>query len=338
MPFEGLEVEDLSASWGDVPVLDRISFSIPRGKTAVLLGPNGAGKSTLLRCLVGLQPTTGGQVRLDGRDLREVPAHRREIGLVPQEASLFSHRTVAENIAFGPALRKAPPDAVDQEVRRLAARLGVADLLARFPSQLSGGEAQRVALARALAATPRALLLDEPFANLDPEFRMELRAEFRSVFQSLEVPVLHVTHDRDEGLFLADRVLLLFDGTVHQQGSPAEILSHPLTARIARFLGYNVLPTNDGEVAVRPEEVAVEEAGDGFRATVLAAGTVGRGQSIHLRLEDGTRVEALLPPTSGPLAPGREVRVQWRSSIPIGRPHPGRPPHPEEDALGARVK
>jgi thiamine transport system ATP-binding protein len=338
LPSEGLRVEALSAARGGARILDGVSLAIDGGATLALLGPNGAGKSTLLRCVAGLEPTSSGTVELAGRDVSRVPAHLREIGFVPQEPSLFPHRTVAENIAFGPAIRRFPRSRVDAEIRAQADRLGVAGLLQRYPSQLSGGEMQRVALARALAARPRALLLDEPFANLDPEFRTELRAEFRSIFQGMEIPILHVTHDREEALFLADHLVLLFSGRVRQSGSPSDIVERPQDAQVARFLGFNVLRTDAGELAVRPDDLLLSGPEDGIRATVVSSGFVGRAESVHLTLADGSRAEVRRGLHGTPVRPGQKVGLRWANAVRIESAVEGGLPPETLSPGGGRVK
>ena len=219
----GLEVRGLSAAWGGVPVLRSISLDVAAGEYFVLLGPNGSGKTTLLRCLVGLERPTSGTVRLGGTDLTERPPHRRGIGLMFQDPSLFAHRTVYENIAYAPLLQRRARPEIDEEVGRLVALLRLDGFEDRDPATLSGGERQRVALARTLAARPRLVLLDEPFASIDPELKAELRGEFRRVLGALGTAAIHVTHDREEGLFLGDRVGLLFSGALESVGPPTEV-------------------------------------------------------------------------------------------------------------------
>ncbi|HEV2449074.1 MAG TPA: ATP-binding cassette domain-containing protein [Thermoplasmata archaeon] len=318
MSGEGLSVRGLSVRLGDAPVLESVDLDVPPGQTLVVLGPNGSGKTTLLRSIAGLQRPDSGRVRLAGRSLDSVPPHRRRVGLVSQEPSLFAHRTVAENIAYGPELQRRPAAEVDPTIRRLAGRLGLIPLLDRRPPTLSGGEQQRTALARALAAEPEALLLDEPFANIDPEFRSALRAEFRSTLLDEGVPVLHVTHDRDEGLFLADRLLLLLDGRVAAVGLPKEVLEHPTSGRAAAFLGYNLLPTDHGTVAVLPRNLRLAPPGAGtVSAVVRAVGAVEGGWELHGALDGGRPVQLRTGPELTPPARGSTVALAWDVEVPI---------------------
>ncbi|MCI4361494.1 MAG: ABC transporter ATP-binding protein, partial [Thermoplasmata archaeon] len=288
---EGLRVTGLSASWERRPVLRDLTFEVADGEFVTLMGPNGSGKTTLLRTLVGLEPLDAGEIRLGGRRVNDVPTHRRGIGLLFQEPTLLPRRTVRENVAFGPEIQGVPPVEVDARVEEMLALLHLTPLADRPSHALSGGERQRVALARTLAARPSLVLLDEPFASVDPEIRAGLRAEFRSVLRSRGISVVHVTHDRDEGLFLGDRVLLLSEGRLVQSGPPTEVFQHPRTQAVAQFLGYNLLASVAGPRGVHPGDVLLDPVRDAPIATVVAAGSVGRGWVAYLDLPGGERWE-----------------------------------------------
>lgn len=310
-----LEVRDLRASWGRLEVLRGISFSVAEGEVLSLLGPNGSGKTTLLRNLAGFETPTSGSVVLDGRDLARVPPHRRSIGLLAQEPALFVRRTVYENIAYAPLLQRRPLPEVRQRVRTLSSLLSLERFLDRTPDQLSGGERQRVALARTLAARPRLVLLDEPFASVDVEIRAGLHAEFRSALRAFGTAAVHVTHDREEGLFFGDRLALIFDGTLEAVGAPAEVFGHPRSRRSAGFLGYNVLSGPEGPVAVLPEDVDLAAASPGAPSYVVrATGPVGRMFLSVLEAPDGARVEAR---TVRPLRLGEALSLGWKRSVPL---------------------
>ena len=289
---EGLVAAGLTVRWRGRPVLDSVGLSIRPGEFVTLMGPNGSGKSTLLRALAGFEPTATGAVALDGRALEGVPPHRRGIGLLFQEAVLLPRRTVWENVAFGPQVQQLAAAEVELRVDAALDLLRLRSLADRPGDALSGGERQRVALARALAARPRLVLLDEPFASVDPELRADLRAEFRRALTRAGVSTLHVTHDREEGLFLGDRVLLLLDGRIVQSGPPAEVFESPTSAAVARFLGYNVVDVQGRPTAVHPREVRLTEGtGPGPTGRVVASGPVGHGWVAFVEATDGVRYE-----------------------------------------------
>jgi iron(III) transport system ATP-binding protein len=238
-----LSIADLSVELGGQPILKGVSLEIAEGELAVIVGPSGCGKSTLLRAVAGLTHPTAGRIQVAGTVLSDgasfVRPERRRIGWVPQAASLFPHLTVAENVAFGLGRtgHRATRAAANDLSRELLMLTGLSDLAARYPDQLSGGQAQRVALARALAAGPDLLLLDEPFAALDPQLRAELREELGAMLHRLGVTAVLVTHDQAEALLVADSVVVMRDGTIAQQGSPVEVYRTPASAWVADFLG-----------------------------------------------------------------------------------------------------
>jgi ABC-type Fe3+/spermidine/putrescine transport system ATPase subunit len=313
-----LHLDGVSAAWDASPVLRSVSLSVAAGEYFVLLGPNGSGKTTLLRCIVGLEEPTAGRISLDGVDLAGRPPHRRGIGLMFQDPALFSHRTVFENIAYAPLLQRHPRPVVDEIVGRMVELLHLEGFEDRRPEALSGGERQRVALARTLAARPRVVLLDEPFASIDAELKADLRTEFRRVLSGLGIAAVHVTHDREEGLFLGDRVGLLFDGRLETVGTPAEVFGSPRTERTARFLGYNVLAGPHGLEAVHPGDLTLGPSdGAGVPLTVAATGTVGRETLVVLRGEGDERIEARLPLEATTPRPGEKVRARWVRSAPL---------------------
>jgi ABC-type Fe3+/spermidine/putrescine transport system ATPase subunit len=311
-----LEVRNLAAAWDGVPVLDGVNFEIAEGELFVLLGPNGSGKTTLLRCLAGLERPTLGTVHLDGVDITERAPHQRGIVLMFQDPALFPHRSVYENIAYAPLLKRRPTSEVTEEVGRLIELLHLSGFEDRRPNQLSGGELQRVALARTLAARPRLVLLDEPFASIDVELKAELRSEFRHVLRASGTSAIHVTHDREEGLFLGDRVGLLFEGRLRPPGTPSDIFGSPGTVRAARFLGYNVLAGPSGPVGVLPSDLRLRPtATDGLAATVLVSGPVGRENEVVLRTDEGQRLEVRIPAAEVPPSAGTRVGLGWERSV-----------------------
>jgi thiamine transport system ATP-binding protein len=233
-----LRIEGLSAAYGDDIVLRGIDLDVPAGELLCVLGPSGGGKSTLLRVIAGLEEPRTGRVLFDGRDLAGVPAHQRGVGLMFQDYALFPHRNVAANVAFGLRMQGQGSDEARVRVRELLDLVGLPGAEERPVSQLSGGEQQRVALARALAPRPRLLMLDEPMGSLDRALRERLPEELRALFGELGLTVIYVTHDQDEALSVADRVVVLADGRLVAGGSPEELWTRPPDAWTARFLGF----------------------------------------------------------------------------------------------------
>jgi thiamine transport system ATP-binding protein len=332
-----LEVEGLSTSWGPVPVLRSVSFTVAEGELLVLLGPNGSGKTTLLRALAGLEPLTAGRVRLDGVDLGGRPPHRRGLPLMFQDAVLFPNRTVYENIAYAPLLQKLPREQVRGEVDRMIELLHLDGFEERKPDQLSGGERQRVALGRTLAARPRLVLLDEPFASIDPELKSELRTEFRRALRAVGTAAIHVTHDRDEGLFLGDRVGLLFDGRLEAVDRPRALFEQPRSARAARFLGYNLLPSARGLLAVHPSDLTIDPSGTGpVVASVVAVGPSGRGTTAVFRTDAGDRIELRAADPMEGLTLGTRAALTWERAVELADEPPMDGADPASALAGAK--
>jgi sulfate transport system ATP-binding protein len=222
---------------GNLPAVHDVSFSAPDGAITALLGPSGSGKTTVLRMLAGLEEPDGGTILIDDDDCTHVPARERGVGFVFQGYALFHHLSVADNIAFGLAVRGGTRREIAARVDELLELVQLTDLCDRYPAQLSGGQQQRVAFARALAPWPRLLLLDEPFGALDARVRAELREWLQRLHDETRVTTLLVTHDQEEALELAQHVVLMREGRVEQSGSPAAIYDHPATPFVASFVG-----------------------------------------------------------------------------------------------------
>ncbi|PLZ03616.1 sulfate ABC transporter ATP-binding protein [Burkholderia sp. WAC0059] len=237
----GIIVRNLHKRFGDFTALDNVSLDFPAGELVALLGPSGCGKTTLLRLIAGLEYADAGQVVLQGLDVGSVGARERQVGFVFQHYALFRHMTVFENVAFGLRVKprgERPPEAVIREKVHELLKLVQLDWLAqRYPSELSGGQRQRIALARALAVEPKVLLLDEPFGALDAKVRKELRSWLRRLHDDLHISTLFVTHDQEEALEVADRIVVMNHGCVEQAGSPQDVYDHPQTAFVYEFLG-----------------------------------------------------------------------------------------------------
>jgi sulfate transport system ATP-binding protein len=236
-----IEVHQVSKHFGDFRALDDVSLSIESGELLALLGPSGCGKTTLLRIIAGLESADAGSIRFDGADITHVHVRERRVGFVFQHYALFRHMTVADNVAFGLRVKprgQRPSDAqIKARVKELLDRVQLDWLAGRYPAQLSGGQRQRVALARALAVDPRVLLLDEPFGALDAKVRKELRRWLRRLHDELHVTSIFVTHDQEEALEVADRVVVMNHGRIEQIGAPQEVWEHPATPFVYGFLG-----------------------------------------------------------------------------------------------------
>jgi len=236
-----IEVVRLSRRFDRTPAVDGVSFRIATGELVALLGPSGSGKSTLLRMIAGLEPPDAGDIRLAGKNVTGESPRERNVGFVFQHYALFSHQTVAENIAFGLNVRKVPKDEIRRRVTELLNLVQLKGLENRYPSQISGGQRQRVAVARALAPRPGVLLLDEPFGALDAKVREDLRRWILELHELTRVTTLFVTHDQHEALEIAHRILVMNRGRIEQEGTPREIFDDPATPFVAGFIGENNL-------------------------------------------------------------------------------------------------
>jgi sulfate transport system ATP-binding protein len=239
----GIRVERVSKQFGDFKAVDNVSLDVETGSLVALLGPSGSGKSTLLRLIAGLEGSDTGRIWITGEEATERSVQDRQVGFVFQHFALFKHRTVRQNVAFGLELRRWKRDAIKRRVDELLDLVQLKGYGSRFPSQLSGGQRQRVALARALAVQPRVLLLDEPFSALDAKVRKELRAWLRNLHDEMHVTTVIVTHDQEEAMEVADRIVVMNEGRIEQIGSPADIYDQPATPFVMSFVGaVNVVP------------------------------------------------------------------------------------------------
>jgi sulfate/thiosulfate transport system ATP-binding protein len=265
-----IAVKNINKRFGDFVALDNVSLDFPQGELTALLGPSGCGKTTLLRCIAGLEHPDSGQVLLDGADASDRHVRERQVGFVFQHYALFKHMTVFENVAFGlrvkPRKERPSEEQIRRKVKELLELVQLDWLADRYPPQLSGGQRQRIALARALAVEPRVLLLDEPFGALDAKVRKELRRWLRRLHDELHVTSIFVTHDQEEALEVADRVVLMNKGHVEQLGSPDEVYNHPASPFVYGFLGnVNVFHgrVHEGVLASDGVEFDVEGHGSG---------------------------------------------------------------------------
>jgi putative spermidine/putrescine transport system ATP-binding protein len=322
--FESLQMRGVSRTYGRTAALVDLDLELNRGEFVALLGPSGCGKSTALGCLAGLQPLSTGSIWRDDVRIDTVPAEKRGFGMVFQNYALFPHLTVQKNVEFGLSMRRVARD----ERRRLAAAaldlVQLTDHAAKIPSQLSGGQQQRVAIARALAIDPEIVLMDEPLSNLDAALRIDMRTEIKRLYQERELSVLYVTHDQEEALSLATRLIVLRQGVLVQSGTPKDVYTNPVSAYVARFMGYrnlfaghfagpaaggavrvvaddlelvgrlvtsggtdNVAQGSAATIAIRPEDirVAAASAPNGFQVMVEVVEYHGREFAVRARTQ-----------------------------------------------------
>jgi sulfate transport system ATP-binding protein len=320
-----IEVRNITKGFGGFTALNQVGLEIPTGELVALLGPSGSGKTTLLRIIAGLEVADAGTVRFDGNDITDRSARERRVGFVFQHYALFRHMTVFENIAFGlqvrPARLRPPKPTIRAKVHELLRLIQLEGLAQRYPWQLSGGQRQRVALARALAVEPSVLLLDEPFGALDAKVRVELRRWLRQLHDEIHLTSVFVTHDQEEAMEVADRVVVMNQGRIEQVGSPEQVYDHPVSPFVYQFLGNvnlfhgrvddgqaslhhgpaptgETLPDQDTVVYVRPHFLEIHRQPNGgrhFRAVVKHINRAGPRVKIDALTEWGDLVQVELP-------------------------------------------
>ncbi|HEX3897861.1 MAG TPA: TOBE-like domain-containing protein [Mycobacteriales bacterium] len=282
-----IKVSNVSKSFGDFHALLDVSVEIEPGHLTAVLGPSGGGKSTLLRIIAGLETADSGHVEIEGVDVTNVPARDRGIGFVFQHYAAFTHMTVWENVAFGLKVQKTPKDRIKVRVAELLALVHLDGFAARYPSELSGGQRQRMALARALAVEPGLLLLDEPFGALDVKVRQELREWLRRLHDEVHTTTIFVTHDQEEAMEIADRIIVVNHGHIEQSGTPADLYDRPANDFVMGFLGP---VTTLGGRLVRPHDIRVstKAAAGAQRASLERVVSLGFETRIVATPEDGS--------------------------------------------------
>jgi putative spermidine/putrescine transport system ATP-binding protein len=319
--FDTLRLERVSRSYGRHRALHELELEISGGEFVALLGPSGCGKSTALNCLAGLLPLTGGAILLDGARIDHLAPERRGFGMVFQNYALFPHMTVRGNVAFGLKMARVPKAEAAERTDRALELVHLTEHADKRPGQLSGGQQQRVAIARAVVLEPRLVLMDEPLSNLDAALRLEMRAEIKRLHRRLGLTTVYVTHDQEEALSLADRLVVLRDGRTQQIGTPEEVYGRPANRYVAGFMGYRTMldarvVATDGTraqleiagtrltgldrdgagvgasvtAAVRPEDIDVTTGPDGLPARVEVVEYHGRELAVRAVLPDGQLV------------------------------------------------
>jgi putative spermidine/putrescine transport system ATP-binding protein len=344
-----LDIANLTKRYGDFHAVRDVSLEVADGEFMVLLGPSGCGKTTTLRMVAGFIEPTAGHVRLDGAEVTLLPPWKRNAGMVFQSYALFPHLTVAQNVAFGLEMRKLPRAEIGRRVEEALALVRLAGFGARLPRQLSGGQQQRVALARALAIRPDVLLLDEPLSNLDAKLRQEVRVEIRELQRQLGLTTVMVTHDQEEALTMADRLVVMNEGSICQVGTQRDLYERPADRFVAGFVGrstflegtvvaagrfrtdgglslacngvFNGKDEGRGVLALRPERVEIAAApaaglDNRLPGTVEFVSYLGALIDIHVRLSPADRLVVQVANRDGGFAPevGQQVHVGWPAS------------------------
>ncbi|MDX1950973.1 MAG: ABC transporter ATP-binding protein [Verrucomicrobiota bacterium] len=351
-----IELSNIGKLFGDVKAVDNVSFSVKEGELIALLGPSGGGKTTVLRMIAGLEMPTSGEIRIQGKRVNDLSVQQRNIGFVFQNYALFKTMSVYKNIAFGLKIKKWPRHEIEQRVSELVELLELKGLEKRYPHQLSGGQRQRVAIARALAPKPGVLLLDEPFGAVDAKIRQELREWLVRLHHDLNVTTLFVTHDQEEAMEVADRIVIIGRGKLEQIGSPQEVYEHPNNEFVARFIGVmNVLelevqngtgrtgglefpmsnvPDGPARIGFRPYAVQVSNDLQQYRYNAMLRRTYFLGVMLRLELElpSGLTVRARITKEDYSrlgLEDGRQVsfqikqyRLLAREGMPMGQEMP----------------
>jgi spermidine/putrescine transport system ATP-binding protein len=331
-----VRLDAVTKRFDDVVAVDDVSLSIPRGSFFALLGPSGCGKTTTLRMIGGFEEPTSGVIRLGEQDVTGLPPYKRDVNTVFQSYALFPHLSVFDNVAFG--LRRKRQKEIARRVSEMLDIVGLEGMERRKPRQLSGGQQQRVALARALVNHPRVLLLDEPLGALDLKLRKQMQLELKRIQSDVEITFVHVTHDQEEAMTMADEIAIMNAGRIEQLGPPEELYERPRTAFVAGFLGISnlleaevvgpdrvrlrdgtelgaPLDGRNGRIAVgiRPEKISLEDGENTLRGTVVERAYVGVTTQYELETAAG-RISAVVQnsaPRSSALSPGDSVVAGW---------------------------
>jgi putative spermidine/putrescine transport system ATP-binding protein len=295
--FRELRLEGVGRDFGQLHALRDVNLTVERGEFVALLGPSGCGKSTALNCISGLLQVTDGTIWLDDQRLDDVPPEDRGFGMVFQNYALFPHMTVRRNVGFGLVTQRRPSAEIERRVSEALALVRLETQQAKLPGQLSGGQQQRVAIARAIVVGPPLVLMDEPLSNLDAKLRVEMRAEIRRIHTMLGCSTIYVTHDQEEALSLADRIMVMIDGQPRQIGTPEELYARPTKADVAEFMGYRNLVTSPAEMVA-----------GGVAVTVSGARIIGTPmEAVGVRATVAIRPDDLRPIADGPIAVTVEI-------------------------------
>ena len=336
-----IKIDRVTKRYGEFTAVNDISLDVEEGEFFTLLGPSGCGKTTLLRMIAGFNDINAGSIYFGDMELNDVPAYKRNIGMVFQNYAIFPHMSVRENVAYGLKARKVPKDEIKRRTDEAMEVVKFTEHAEKMPSQLSGGQQQRVALARAIVIRPDVLLMDEPLSNLDAKLRVEMRTSIRKLQKSLGITTIYVTHDQEEALAISDRIAVMNAGHVEQVGKPYELYMKPQTQFVAGFLGTTTfmeaktvpggVQTKDGYkvecalknnyegdvvLAVRPEKARFVDAGtDGIKGTIQMETFLGDFLNYEVELENGVLMEVneYLSEDAVPRGIGTKVTVGFRA-------------------------
>ncbi len=290
--MSSVDIIGIRKLYGETVALSDININIASGSFYTLLGPSGCGKTTLLRTIAGFHAQTSGQIKVDGQSIENLPAYRRDVGMVFQDYAIFPHLSVKDNVAFGLKQRKVPSDQIAKRVAKVLDVVQLGRFAERMPHELSGGQQQRVGLARAIVIEPKVLLMDEPLSNLDAQLRVDLRAELRRIQQELGITTIYVTHDQEEALAMSDTVCVMFGGVIQQATAPLELYTKPANRFVATFVGANNF-------------LALDQSGGGLRLKSGGADVAGLIAARPAAITCAIRPESLRA-IPGAAAPGAD--------------------------------
>ena len=332
-----IDLQNIRKAFGKLDVVHDVTLSVPDRELLVFVGPSGCGKSTLLRMIAGLEEITGGELRIGGKSMNKVPAADRGIAMVFQSYALYPHMSVAENMGFALKMMGVGKAEIDDKVRAAARILQLETLLERKPRQLSGGQRQRVAIGRAITRSPQVFLFDEPLSNLDADLRAQMRVEIARLHDELKTTMIYVTHDQVEAMTLADRIVILNNGRIEQEGAPLHLYQQPANRFVAGFLGQpkmNFLPViaqgadlrlKQGgtvvhrragaaapiaELGIRPDAIAIADQG-GLPAQIVLIERLGGSSLVHTRVEGLDRLLTVELPGTFEAAAGSQIHLAF---------------------------
>ena len=300
--MSSVTIKNVRKNYGNLEVVHGINLTIEDGSFVVLLGPSGCGKSTLLRMIAGLESVTSGDIEIQGRRVNDVHPKDRNIAMVFQNYALYAHMKVKDNMSFSLQLAKRPQSEIDEKVKWAAKILNLEPYLDRYPRELSGGQRQRVAMGRAIVRNPAVFLFDEPLSNLDAKLRVQMRTEIKELHERLKTTTVYVTHDQIEAMTMADKIVILRDGNIEQEGSPLEVYDKPANLFVAEFIGSPSMNLLKGEVTANGVKL-----GDGTLLPLPGAHKAKLGQKVvygirpeHLAIGPGTPAKVVVVEPTGP--------------------------------------